>query len=93
MKEHWKYKKATALMYDERDEAPIVKATGKGIIAEEIVKQAQEAEIPIVQDSSLAGMLAELSINDKIPSELYGVVAEVFAFIYQVDKNSKGKNS
>jgi flagellar biosynthesis protein len=34
-------------------------------------------------------LLAELNINETIPEELYEAVAEVFAFIYEADRNSK----
>jgi flagellar biosynthesis protein len=38
-------------------------------------------DIPVQRDESLAELLGELDINQTIPEELYGAVAEVFAFI------------
>lgn len=84
-----KYKRAASLRYDQNsDFAPVISAAGKGIVAEEIIKIAKENNVPIVEDTSLAELLAELNINEYIPEELYQLVAEVFAFIYQVDKQT-----
>ena len=83
------YKRAASLRYNQNsDFAPVISAAGKGIVAEEIIKIAKENNVPIVEDTSLAELLAELNINEYIPEELYQLVAEVFAFIYQVDKQS-----
>lgn len=83
-----KRKKAVALRYDqEQNQAPKVVATGKGMIAENVIEKAKENNIPILEDESLVELLAELNINETIPEELYQAVAEVFAFIYQADQN------
>lgn len=82
-----KRSKAAALQYNQnRDQAPTVVATGKGIIAENIIEKAKESHVPIQNDASLIELLAELNINEKIPEELYQAVAEVFAFVYRADK-------
>ncbi len=79
---------AIALKYDQdKDLAPKVVAKGKGKIAENILEKAQELDIPVQKDPSLAELLGKLNINETIPDELYGVVAEVFAFIYKLDQN------
>lgn len=83
-----KRKKAVALRYDqEQNHAPKVIATGKGLIAENVIEKAEENNIPILEDESLVELLAELNINETIPEELYQAVAEVFAFIYRADQN------
>lgn len=80
-------KKATALSYDQKvDVSPKVTATGRGLIAEEIIERAKEHDVPIVEDESLVELLSTLEINETIPPELYEAVAEVFAFVYNVDK-------
>ncbi|MEC2073089.1 EscU/YscU/HrcU family type III secretion system export apparatus switch protein [Alkalihalophilus marmarensis] len=82
-------KQAVALRYDAaKQDSPEVIAKGKGIIAEEIIEKAKKHHIPIQEDASLVELLSQLNINQSIPPELYEVVAEVFAFIYRVDKNS-----
>lgn len=85
-----KRRKAAALRYDtEKSFAPEIAATGKGLVAENIIKKASENKVPILKDSTLIELLAELNINETIPEELYQAVAEVFAFVYQTDKRFK----
>ncbi|ASV65969.1 EscU/YscU/HrcU family type III secretion system export apparatus switch protein [Cytobacillus sp. FSL W7-1323] len=84
-------KQAVALTYSEKMDAPVVSAKGKGLIAENIITVAQQHELPIQEDPSLVELLGKLNMNEKIPEELYQVVAEVFAFIYQVDRKAKDK--
>lgn len=82
-----KRKKAAALRYDETQEhAPVVSAAGKGLLAEQILEKAAENNVPVMEDASLVELLAELNINEAIPEELYQAVAEVFAFVYQADR-------
>lgn len=82
-----KRKQAAALSYDQATgEPPRVTALGKGIVAENIIEKAKEHNVPIVEDPSLVELLSELNINEAIPEELYQAVAEVFAFIYHLDR-------
>lgn len=86
-------KKAVALHYHEQLNAPRVAATGKGYVADTIIDRAAKHHIPIVEDATLVELLAELNLNDTIPEELYEAVAEVFAFIYQLDSEEDVKQS
>ncbi|HZG61108.1 MAG TPA: EscU/YscU/HrcU family type III secretion system export apparatus switch protein [Anoxybacillus sp.] len=87
MNEKQKVKQAIALTYrPDRDEAPIVTAKGKGYVAEKIIETAKEHQVPIQEDASLVEMLSKLEINETIPEELYQVVAEIFAFVYRVER-------
>ncbi|MFZ5808668.1 MAG: EscU/YscU/HrcU family type III secretion system export apparatus switch protein [Chloroflexota bacterium] len=79
--------KATALGYNpEKDEAPRVLASGKGVIAEQIIAVAKANNIPIREDPLLAEALARVDIGETIPPELYALVAEVLAYIYRVQQ-------
>jgi flagellar biosynthesis protein len=85
-------KEAIALRYDQSSEtAPKVLAKGKGIIAENIISTANENGIVIQEDKSLLSLLGKLDIGESIPEELYGAVAEVFAFVYRLDKEMEQK--
>ncbi|MET3682120.1 flagellar biosynthesis protein [Alkalibacillus flavidus] len=87
MTDEYKRKEAIALKYDEGEhEAPEVIAKGKGLIAEEILDRAEGHDVPIYEDPALMNLMSELNINEKIPEDLYQAVAEVFAFIYRLDK-------
>ena len=79
-------KQAVALEYDPEDQAPKVIAIGRGVLAERIIEQAKQSEIPIHRDDKLASTLSKLEIGDMIPPELYEVVAEILVFVDSMDK-------
>lgn len=79
-------KKSAALKYDRsKDSAPRIIASGKGNIAEKILKKAREENIPIKKDKDVVEVLAELNIGDQIPEEIYLVIAEILAFLYDLE--------
>lgn len=82
-----KRKQAVALTYKESiQQAPVVVAKGKGVIADQIVEKAVSNNIPIQEDASLVELLSTLNISEEIPEDLYIAVAEVFAFLYEIEK-------
>ncbi|MGD6965038.1 EscU/YscU/HrcU family type III secretion system export apparatus switch protein [Rossellomorea vietnamensis] len=84
-----KRKQAVALQYEaDRQQAPKVIAKGKGLIADNILERARQNNIPVQEDPALVELLGSLDINESIPEELYQAVAEVFAFLYRVDKEA-----
>lgn len=85
-KESEQPKKAVALMYDPKDQAPQVVASGKGALAERIIERAKEHDVPTYVDQGLADTLLKLDIGDYIPPELYGVVAEILIYVDRMDK-------
>jgi flagellar biosynthesis protein len=86
-------KTAVALGYNPNaQDAPQVMAKGKGIVAQNIIDKAKENDVPIQEDPSLVEVLSQLEINERIPEELYQAVAEVFSFIYQLDKKAGKTN-
>lgn len=84
-----KRKKAAALKYDNIFSSPTVTAVGFGEIADRIIKEAQNNNIPIIEDTALTENLTRLSIGQNIPVELYEAVAEIIAFIYSLDNRNK----
>ncbi|MES9903820.1 MAG: EscU/YscU/HrcU family type III secretion system export apparatus switch protein [Sedimenticola sp.] len=72
---------AVALNYDGKN-APRVTAKGRGKLADEILKLAEESGIPLEQDSELATILAQIPLGEEIPEALYRAIAEVIAFAY-----------
>ena len=82
--------RAVALKYDvKKDRAPKILASGRGSMAEEILRLAEENQIPFYEDKTLATLLAKLKFDEEIPPQLYTVVAEVLAFAYQLEKLAK----
>ena len=85
--ENKKIKTAVALGYDpNEDGAPRVIASGKGALAEKIIEQAKDNNIPVHEDDKLADTLSRLEIGEMIPPELYEVVAEILVFVDAMDK-------
>ncbi|MDI6731492.1 MAG: EscU/YscU/HrcU family type III secretion system export apparatus switch protein [Candidatus Margulisbacteria bacterium] len=80
-------KTAIALRYDvDKDRAPLVLATGRGLMADEILRIAEDNKIPLYEDPELAKLLAKLEMDTEIPPELYTLVAEVLFFVYKLDR-------
>lgn len=79
--------KAVALGYElKKDPAPKVLASGEGLIAEQIVKIAEEHGIHIHTDANLVEVLSALEVNEFIPLEAYAAVAEVLSYLYKQNK-------
>jgi flagellar biosynthesis protein len=80
-------KTAIAIRYDiDKDKAPLVIASGRGPVAEEILRIADENKIPMYEDPELAKLLTKLELDTEIPAELYTLVAEVLFFVYKLDR-------
>jgi flagellar biosynthesis protein len=79
--------KAAALKYDNKiNNAPKVIAKGKGDVAKNIIKIAQDNNLPIRKDEDLIELLSQVEIDKEIPPQMYKAVAEIFSFIYQLTK-------
>jgi flagellar biosynthesis protein len=84
--------KAVAILYDDsKNTAPQVIASGKGLIARKIIETAREAGIHIQEDPNLIELLAKIPIGKEIPVELYQTVAEMLAFVYQINNKYREK--
>lgn len=82
-------KKAAALQYDFGSTAPKVTAVGMGHVADKILQNAEEANVPIVENKELANLLTNVDVGDEIPTELYDVVAKIIAYVMDVDNRIK----
>ena len=79
-------RKAAALKYEMNFEAPVVTAGGMGVIADRIIEKAKDADVPVVYNKELTDLLCNVDVGDSIPSELYEAVAEIIAFVTDLDK-------
>ncbi|CAN2039175.1 flagellar biosynthesis protein [Candidatus Magnetomoraceae bacterium gMMP-15] len=83
-----KRKKAVSLQYRHgKNSLPKITAKGKGKNAERIIEIAKEYGIPVKEDPDLVEVLSGLEIQEEIPSEIYVVVAELLAFVYNLNQN------
>jgi flagellar biosynthetic protein FlhB len=73
---------AVALKYEPGKSAPRVVAMGSDHLAARIREKATASGVPMVQDVALARALhASCEVGQEIPTELYGAVAKVLAFV------------
>ena len=77
---------AVALEYEKGDTAPKVIASGRGYVADRIIKTAEERDVPVHQDEKLAKSLSLLDVGEYIPQELYSVVAEILVYVDDMEK-------
>ena len=78
---------AVSLQYNQgTDRAPKVTAKGQGWLAEKIIAMAQEQNIPIKKDKDLMELLEKIDVGQEIPEELYKIVAELLAWVYDLNK-------
>lgn len=82
---------AVALRYKpEQDAAPIVLAKGQDELALRIVKVAEEHKVAVIENVPLARSLyASTELDQEIPPELYGPVAEVLVYIFRLNKDKR----
>ena len=72
---------AVALHYDGSN-TPRVTAKGQAAVAEDIIRAAEQAGVPLYPDPELAMVLSQIPLGEEIPDNLYKVVVEVIAFAY-----------
>lgn len=80
---------AVALHYDpDEGDAPRVVASGKGALAEQILQLAFANGVKVRTDPDLAQVLAAVEVDTVIPIEAFAAVAEILAYVYQVNNQT-----
>ncbi|HKM17697.1 MAG TPA: EscU/YscU/HrcU family type III secretion system export apparatus switch protein [Limnochordia bacterium] len=83
-------RRAVALRYDPaKNLSPEVLAKGESWLGEEIIRLAQEHDIPLYKDPELVNQLMRVETAAEIPPELYESVAVVLAFVYRLDQERR----
>ena len=77
---------AVALTYTSGEAAPRVVAKGRGLIAEEIISRAKEHGVFVHESPELVTLLSQVNLDEHIPPALYVAVAELLAWLYQVEQ-------
>lgn len=83
-------KTAVAVSYETRDHAPRVVAKGYGIVADAIVRTAQENGLYVHESPELVGLLMQVDLDSQIPPQLYLAVAELLAWLYRLEAGGEG---
>jgi len=86
---------AVALKYDQgKFRAPAVVAKGVDEVAMHIRKIASEHKIPIIESPALArSIYYTTKLDHPIPEQLFAAVAQVLAYVFQLNLYRKGKGS
>lgn len=79
---------AVALKYDgQKMGAPQVVAKGADLVAQKIRELAAENGVPLLEAPPLArALFRHADLGDQIPAALYAAVAEVMAYVYQLNQ-------
>lgn len=77
--------RAAVLRYESHDSAPRVVAKGYGAIADTLIRTAREHGVHVHESPELVELLMRVDMDAEIPPALYLVVAELLAWLYQLD--------
>ena len=84
-------KTAVALRYPEDADAPFIAASARGVLADRIVRIAEDNDIPVVRDEVLTNVLSVQQVGESIPEETWQTVAKIFAFIIGTEEKVNEK--
>ena len=73
--------KASAVVYNETTETPIIVFNGVADIADRMIDIARKHDVPVVYEPETAEILALCKAGDCIPVETWKVMAAVFSVI------------
>ena len=73
--------KASALIYEDGTEAPVIVYNGVAAIADRMIDIARKHDVPVVYEPETAEILALCKAGDCIPVETWKVIAAVFSVI------------
>lgn len=81
---------AVALTYDDKSPAPRVVAKGYGTLADTIIETARQHGLYIHESPELVNLLMQVDLDEQIPPELYVAIAELLAWLYQLEGHASG---
>ena len=76
---------AVALAYGAGERAPTVVAKGSGMVAEQIMRRAQDAGVFVHESKELVSLLMQVDLDREIPPALYRAIAELLAWLYHIE--------
>ena len=82
---------AVALAYQAGEVSPKVVAKGRGLVADAIIARAREHGVFVHESKELVAMLMQVDLDDHIPPALYRAVAELLAWLYQIEAGQAEK--
>lgn len=79
---------AVAMAYSDGN-APTVVAKGSGMVAEQIIRRAQDAGVFVHESKELVALLMQVDLDREIPPGLYRAIAELLAWLYHIESAKK----
>ena len=76
---------AVALTYQANGRAPKVVASGKGLVAEQIIELAKKNGVYVHESKEMVALLMNVELDQEIPENLYRIVAELLAWLYKIE--------
>jgi len=64
---------------------PLLRASGRGKVAQQILELAFAHDVPVREDADLAEVLAAVDVDSPIPLAALGAVAEILAYVYRAN--------
>ena len=65
--------------------APVVTASGRGALAEQILAIAFANGVKVRQDDDLVQILSAIDVDSPIPTEAFAAVAEILSYVYRAN--------
>jgi flagellar biosynthesis protein len=78
---------AVALEDREGQSSPVITASGRGFVAEQILAIAFANDVKVRTDADLVQVLSAIDVESEIPTEAVAAVSEILAYVY----NANGK--
>jgi len=81
---------AIALSHDRgTTNAPMVTASGRGAVAEQILEIAFANDVKVREDSDLAQILSQVDVDSPIPLEAFAAVSEILSYLYRAQNEDE----
>ncbi len=79
---------AVALSHEKgSSDAPVVTATGRGAVADQILEIAFKNGVKVREDANLAQILAKVDVDSPIPLEAFAAVSEILTYLYRAQND------
>ncbi|MSO98058.1 MAG: flagellar protein FhlB [Rhodospirillaceae bacterium] len=76
---------AVALEEQAGASVPIITASGRGFVAEQILAIAFANGVKVREDADLVQVLSAVDVDSEIPTEAFAAVSEILAYVYKAN--------
>lgn len=82
-------RQAVALASSDEGQSARVIAKGYGDLAEQVIAEARRHGIHVHDSPELVGLLMGLDLDQRVPERLYDVIAELLAWVAELDATAR----